>query len=353
MRSHSSRAALAALGVLALGHPAADRGATRTVERSAGCESDDLAAVADSVAAAFHSARFVFLGSTHGGSKIHRLLVCLISRPEFQDAVTDIIVEWANPVHQRLLDRYLVELEDLPVRALRPAALDTWVPRLWATLPQLPEFYEAVRAANTGRPLANRLRVLGGNSPVDWTAVRTAEDMARRPPKTNYTAHIITEHLWPHPQVRALVVYGVGHIHRSGGGLMADLLATIPQSEMFVVGDIDQLRPGERDVVSTLGNPDMPFFARAARAGALSPVPYDLFYAREGPLEQYVDAVAYLGPDPNRSLAGTIEFTEAERTEVSRRASFLRDPDWFEYLRRHRDTWFGEHPLLLAPDPRG
>jgi len=145
------------------------------------CASPGLAQVADSIAAAFDAHQFVFVGSTHGGKKVHDLLLCLLSRPGFQRRTTDVLVEWGNPVHQRLVDRYLLTLDPLPLDSLRPVWLDTDAPQLWGRLPLIPEFYEAVRAINRQLDPERRIRVLGGCEPIDWSSVRSAADVATYP----------------------------------------------------------------------------------------------------------------------------------------------------------------------------
>ena len=86
------------------------------------------AAAADSVAAQFDSHQFVFMGSTHGWKKQHDFQLCLLSRPAFQRRVTDVMVEWANPVYQNLVDRYLIRLEPIPIDSLAPVWIDTDAP---------------------------------------------------------------------------------------------------------------------------------------------------------------------------------------------------------------------------------
>lgn len=150
-------------------------------EPESACSSAPLAAVADRIAVAFDDHQFVLLGSTHGGAKRHQLLLCLLSRPAFQERVRDVLVEWANPVHQEVVDRYLLGLEEVPAEALRRVWVETDGPGLWGRLPLIPELYAAVRGINEGLPAGRRIRVLGGSEPVDWGRLERAEDVASRP----------------------------------------------------------------------------------------------------------------------------------------------------------------------------
>ncbi|MDX1578690.1 MAG: hypothetical protein R3266_09395, partial [Gemmatimonadota bacterium] len=227
-----TRATLFGLGLLALSTGA---GAQPTADANGtACDTADLAEVADRLATAFDTHSFVFLGSTHGGVKRHDFLLCLLSRPAFLDAATDIVVEFASGAHQGLLDRYLIELESLSPADLRPLALDTDRPELFATLPQVPAFLEAARRVNEGLPRPDRIRVLGGNETIRWSAVGTPGDLAPFPFKTNWTAHLIIEHLASDTERGVLVVYGDGHIKRGSGTLMSSLEAELDPDRLFV-----------------------------------------------------------------------------------------------------------------------
>jgi len=89
------------------------------------CTAAAVAATADAFAAQFESHQFVFVSSTHGDAKIDEFLMCLISRPAFRRRVTDIVIEWASSGHQRLLDRDMLVLDEVPIddRAKHPCLL--------------------------------------------------------------------------------------------------------------------------------------------------------------------------------------------------------------------------------------
>src|SRR5689334_252830 len=141
--------------------------------------------------------RFVFISGTHGNPKIDMFLVCLLSRPAFNEHVTDIVAEWASsaPRRQRLLDRYLLVLDAMASDSLAPVLLDTDTPTLWRMLPNLRTFLEALRAVNGTLQPAKRIRLLAGNEGIQWEKVRTAADLEPFPFKTNYMAHLLIDHL--------------------------------------------------------------------------------------------------------------------------------------------------------------
>ena len=318
------------------------------------CSSPGLAQVADSIAAAFDAHQFVFLGSTHGGTKPHDLLLCLLSRPGFQRRTTDVLVEWGNPVHQALVDRHLLALDPVPIDSLRPVWVDTDAPNLWGRLPLIPEFYEAVRSINRQLDPRRRIRVLGGCEPIDWASVRSAADVATYPYKNNWAAHVIAEHFagaGGAGERRLLVVYGDAHNHHNGGPMMSDLEARIARDRLFVIGTISDANDAEH--VARLGDRSRPFYLAAGRLPSQGPYPRDLFYAREDPLASHVDAVVYLGPEPDRDMANQTELTAREQAEVARRDSIKGDLRQLMRMRlENRPRWFPLHPNDLPSDPR-
>src|SRR5262245_31199949 len=101
------------------------------------CADEATAAAADSLAAQFDHHQFVFIGSTHGDLKIEQFLMCLVSRSAFTQRVTDIVAEQISSAQQRLLDRYLIALDEVLSDSLTPIWFDTDAPTMWTTLPQV------------------------------------------------------------------------------------------------------------------------------------------------------------------------------------------------------------------------
>lgn len=89
------------------------------------CASAATVAATDALAEKFDDHQFIFIGSTHGDVKIEEFLMCLVTRPAFQQRVTDIVVESASSSQQRLIDRYVVTLDDVAANDLAPIWFDT------------------------------------------------------------------------------------------------------------------------------------------------------------------------------------------------------------------------------------
>jgi hypothetical protein len=319
------------------------------------CLSPEAAAAADAMAAKFDDHQLVFIGSTHGEAKIEEFLMCLVSRPAFKQRVTDIVVEWASSGHQRLLDRYLLTLDEVAANVLEPIWFDTDHPTLWATLPQVRQFVETLRDVNRTLPLAKRIRLVGGNEGIDWTRVRVAEDLAPYPFKTNFMTHLLIEHLAKTPGNKTLVVYGDAHIRYQGRNFMGDVEAAVGRARLFVVGRIGELVPEERAYLSAVGDPNKAFFVESRKFPKTIAWPPSLRVAleeRSANLADYIDAFVYLGPERDRNLAGSVQLSATQQREIDRRSSIMSDPQRTMRARyQGRDHWFRAHPDDVPPRP--
>ena len=347
--------ALLAFITVTLGQSATSRELRATRVQSA-CPDEATAAAADSLAAKFDNHQFVFIGSTHGDVKIEEFLMCLISRPSFKGRVTDIVEEQVSSADQLLVDRYVLGLDQIPADRVAAIWFDTDAPTLWTTLPQVRRFVETLRQVNSTLPPTNRIRLVGGNEGIDWAKVKTVDDLAPYPYKTNLIPHLLVEHLAKEPGNRTLVVYGDCHIHWKGSNFMSDLEAALGRERLFVVGRINQLVATERRFLNEAGNPDKPFFVTVDRIPSNAAGETSLSVCtgeRSGHFAEYMDAFVYLGPTADRSTIGEIQLTAAEQRELARRSSIKADPNLTMRARfRGRDRWFAEHPNDLVPRPK-
>lgn len=330
-----------ALIVLVLAIPATSMGQ---------CPNPAAATAADALAAKFDTHQFVLIGSTHGDAKIEEFLMCLVSRPSFQQKGTDIVVEWASSsaANQRLLDRYVLSLEEIRADDLGPIWLDTDHPSMWASLSQVRQTVETLRAVNKTLPAAKRIRLIGGSDGVDWSKVKLVDDLGPYPFKTNFMQHLLIEHLAKTPGNKTLVVYGDAHIRIAGSTFMGEVAHAVGRTKLFIVGRIGELRPDERAYLAAAGDPNKPFFVDARQFPSNIPWPQSLRMQNEErsrSLANYIDGFVYLGPEPDRDLTGTIKLSEAQQRELARRNSIISDPQRSMRARyQHRDQWFRGHP---------
>lgn len=162
------------------------------------------------IIAAFATHDLVALNDAHGDARAQAFLRDLVRAPGFADAVDDIVVEFGNARYQSLVDRY-VRGDDVAPGELPRAWQHVVTPnQIWADA----ALFNTVRAVNAARPPDRRLRVLLGDPPIDWDAVRTREAftpwLAMR---DSHPAALIQLEVLAR-QRKALIVYGKLHFQR-------------------------------------------------------------------------------------------------------------------------------------------
>lgn len=82
------------------------------------------------------------------------------------------MVEFGSARNQEIIDRF-VGGEEIPYDSLRRVWQDATMPHGANDYPINEEFFRAVRTLNATLPRERRLRVLLGEPPIDWDAIRT------------------------------------------------------------------------------------------------------------------------------------------------------------------------------------
>jgi hypothetical protein len=94
------------------------------------------------------------------------------------------------------------------------------------------EFFRAVRAVNESLPLNRQLRVLLGDPPIDWTLVRSRDDVLTWERQRNsYPAGLIRREVLAKGR-RALLIYGSLHYQRKN--INFNYSSELPQSHTIV-----------------------------------------------------------------------------------------------------------------------
>ena len=178
----------------------------------------------DAILAAFETTPVVALGEQHGSTAQHALITDLVEDPRFPDLVDDVVVEFANSRLQPVLDRY-VDGEDVPTDELASVWREsTQRSGVWEH-PVYLRFFQTVRAVNTSLEPSDRIRVLAGDSPVDWSTITATVDcnavstscldhwLMRR--EADFAAVVEREVL--SRGRTALLIAGSGHVTRRAG----------------------------------------------------------------------------------------------------------------------------------------
>jgi hypothetical protein len=198
---------------------------------------------------ALRTHRIVALGEAHESEQFHAFLRDLLHDRRFVDGVDDIVVEFGNAKYQDVMDRFTSD-GDVPYDSLRRVWQNTTSPiHVW-DVPVYEQFFRTVRVVNSTLSRARPLRVVLGDSPIDWDTVHGREDIRPFANRDRWAADIIEREVLAKKH-RALLIYGGTHFVRSVRSLVglleaegADRIYTIwPHVE----GDLGAVQPDTRD----------------------------------------------------------------------------------------------------------
>ena len=212
-----------------------------------------MKAAVNGLLAAFDHVSVVALGERHWSREDAMFRLRLVQSPAFAQRVNDIVIEFANPRHQPILDRF-VNGAKVSAAELKGVWQDTTQPGTWDS-PVYEEFIRAIRSVNEILPLGNRLCVLAADYPIDWDE----HDMVRTGlnARDEFAASVIRQQVLGSNR-KALVLFGAAHLYRSRPGTIMYWLCQDPRATAFVVVPI--------------AGPELPARIKAVRAGALTPV---------------------------------------------------------------------------------
>jgi hypothetical protein len=214
------------------------------------------------VLSALDRADVVALAATRGiaGSEIR---LRLIRHPDFPNKARFIVVEWANSLYQPILDRY-IQGENVSLTELQRVWRDQTQVGSWDS-PIHAEFFTAVREINQTLPKAKRLRVLGGDPPIDWSRIHSRAEyglFADGERRDDSLVSIVRDQVL-REHGKALVIYGSAHF----GGL-----ETSNPGRVFVVNMLGGSGAGYESLDRTLHTEKRPVLVslRGTPAGGLA-----------------------------------------------------------------------------------
>jgi hypothetical protein len=277
---------------------------------------DPVAAIID----AFKTHQVVAISDAHGNEQNQAFIKSLIRDPRFAAAVNDIVIEFGNARYQSIIDRF-VRGARVSDDSLRLVWQNTTIPN---EIPVDTEFFSVVRSVNATLPRERQIRLLLGDPPIDWSAVRTREDhfkwLAMR--DSHPAALIMLEVLAK--QRRALLVYG--HLHYQRKNVLSNLdmydwrmqtivslIESATPAKIFSIWQLgDELKAVQPDVESwkapslaiirgtTLGAADITAFQPSPmrmKFEGSKPAPIPREEWRKLRAEDQFDAVLYFGPN--------------------------------------------------------
>ena len=213
------------------------------------------------VISAFQRANLVALGERHWAREDSAFRLQVIRDPAFAECATDVVIEFANPLYQGLLNRY-VNGEAVPSTSLRKIWQETTQPGAWDS-PVYEDFLRAVREVNGGLPEGRRLRVLAGDQPIDWSRPPLPD---WRDERDSAAASVIEREVLDRGG-KALVVFGSAHLYRNRPGTIVDILQRNPKATWFVIVPVGG--PGLPSAISEEeGSPASPEIVLTAHGAA-------------------------------------------------------------------------------------
>jgi hypothetical protein len=187
----------------------------------------------ESVLAAFDSANLVALGERHWAREDSQFRLALVRNRGFPRRVNDVVVEFANPLYQPLLDRF-VNGEPVPAGEVQHVWRDTTQPGAFDS-PVYEEFLNAVRAVNAELPLHGRVRVLAADYPIDWGAVSSPSQLDGAMRGRDRSAATVIQREVLEKERRALVLFGAAHLYRNHPETIVSLLQGDSRARWFIV----------------------------------------------------------------------------------------------------------------------
>ena len=255
--------------------------------------------IAELIVQAFEQHPVVALSEMHGNAESQALFTSLVRDPTFRAAVQDIVVEFGNARYQAVADRFVAG-EDVPRDELRRIWENTTQVSGIFLLPMYEQMLAEVRAVNATLPEQARMHVWLGDPPIDWNAVTSPADQDMNDWRDAWFARVVQDQIRSHHR-KALLFIGGAHVSRK---------VMFPNSLIHL---LDERFPGETFVVSVIdaGGVDDSVSARlrswpvrvAASVrdtllGRLDVTSFGFKFSTGGPLEQDVDAIAFLSQSP-------------------------------------------------------
>jgi len=184
----------------------------------------------------FEKYEVVGMNVDHGAKDLNDFILALIRNPEFPNKVNDIAVEGGNSHYQPILDRYILG-ENVSFAEVRS---------VWRNTTQVSfglsnfyeEFFPLVRQINKALPREKKLRVLAGDSAIEWDKVKTRQDLKLYGGKnrdTTIASVMENEVLSKHR--KALMLFGVFHLFHGMNGSAVEIYEKRYPNLTYIISD--------------------------------------------------------------------------------------------------------------------
>lgn len=297
---------------------------------------------------AFETYEVVALPAAHGEKDIDDFILSLIRDPRFPTLVNDIVVECGNVRYQPILDRYIAG-ENVPFTEVQHVWRDTTVQQMCGASGFYEQLYPLVRSLNQHLPASSRLRVVAADPPIDWSKIRSYEDLTPFFDRDGSIASVMEQEVLSKHR-KALMLFGIFHLLHGGGPGDGDAVTryerhypgrTFVISEFFNYGTGDEPlgdvnAPGGvwpsllRTKHSSLGRLTLDSFIPSPITTDQDCNVIDAFTGNSSKtVTNQIDAFLYLGPQKLRltePLPADIALDRAYRSEWLRRMKLVGMP---------------------------
>lgn len=166
------------------------------------------------ILAAFDKYAVVGMSAAHGNKDLDDFILDLIRNPTFPGKIDDVVVECGNTLYQPILDRY-ISGDDVPLAEVRQVWRNTTQPMCGVSA-FYEELFPLVRRINQRLPPEKKLRVLGGDPPIDWRNVKRPEDFGQFTMREESIASVMKKEVLSKHR-KALMLFGTAHLYHGGG----------------------------------------------------------------------------------------------------------------------------------------
>ncbi len=163
-----------------------------------------LQPIVKGILAAWDKFDVVCLGEDHGSKNDSDLRIALVEDPAFTRKVRVIMIESASVTRQDVLDRFVLEGDEMPRDKLRVVWSEASGAEVWES-PIYEAFIRAVQKVNLKLPAEQRVRLLAGDNPKQSNRRRFIREAVAR--------EILDKGL------KGLTIYGAGPLRKPGDGL--------------------------------------------------------------------------------------------------------------------------------------
>jgi hypothetical protein len=322
----------------------------------------------------FETFEVVGITAGHGEKDIDDFILSLIRDPRFPASVNDIVVECGNVRYQPVLDRYIAG-EDVPFTEVQHVWRDTTVQQMCGASSFYEELYPLVRSLNQRLPVTSRLRIVAADPPIDWSKIRSYEDLTPFFDRDGSIAAVMEKEVLSKHR-KALMLFGVFHLLHGGGPGQGDAVTRYERhypGRTFVISDFGYYDTGDkppRDMTAPGGVWPSLLRTKNSRLGSLgldsflpSPITtdqdcnvIDAFAGNSSKtVADQIDAFLYLGPQNallTEPLPADIALDRAYRAEWLRRMELVGLPGPSTLEEVDAQIVAGAAHPMLTPAPR-